>query len=262
MQPSPSRPEDWFTLYYPRLKVAYNLIPKNACSTVKASLARANDGATFVVSPHELDHHYRTPPARLDGWKTILVLRDPLARFISAYLDKVARPIEDSVREMVAQIFYELGRPPPVGEESVNIAEFFDWIGQQPHELLDAHWRPQAELLRFSEYDHILHVETLAQDWRECGLSEVAPLVDWTEHATASPGPDPALAGTNLIGIPGHFIYGYRITTGRFPPKSCFTIDTEFAQRVREFYQFDYALLDQVRSAGRLARANLQTWAQ
>lgn len=79
-------------------KIAYFPVPKAGCSSVKAALARIEDG----VAPSEADHaalHQRFPTRRFrlarfrdyDGWWRFTVVRDPIRRLMSVYTDRVVK---------------------------------------------------------------------------------------------------------------------------------------------------------------------------
>jgi len=232
-----------FVLYYHALRIVYNYIPKNACSTVKGTLAFANDGSVFEKTPHELDAKYRQEPMSMDAsWKRLLILRDPLERLISAYLDKIVRPLEPDKAALVDRIFKnEYGRE-RVGAESITLSQFWRWVREQRSDDLDPHWRHQTAMLAFDQYDYVLRVERLLSDWNAFGLSEtVAELRLFLEHATSSMSD----FRRNLYHIGGHFIYGFRITSGFYPPKECFAVP-KLQQEVRQYYAADYELLNEI----------------
>lgn len=230
----------WFALYYPRLRIAYNAIPKNACSSVKATLAHANDGGCFQKTPHELDGRYRAAPRVIDDtWLRLVVLRDPFERLVSAYLDKMLKPLEPQFKKIVVQARYEMGEPPPVGDESLSLRQFFYWFRSRPIEATDAHWRPQTALLTFDRFDLAINCGRLADGWRESGLEAIAPLRPFQAHGTSAKS---NWLDANLVDMPGHHIYGYITTTGEFPPQRCFRNPTLIAE-VREYYRRDYDLI-------------------
>mgnify|MGYP001082136558 CR=1 FL=1 len=232
-----------FVLYYDALRIAYNYMPKNACSTVKSTLAFANDGSVFEQTPHQLDAKYRQKPINIDGsWKRLVILRDPFERLISAYLDKVIRPLEPDVVKLVDWIYrteYERER---VGEQSITLRQFWHWVRQQQSDNLNPHWRHQSAMLAFDSYDYILRVETLVSDWNALGLSNsVSELRVFLNHATSSMSDFRRV----LYGVPGHFIYGFRITTGIYPHKACFSVP-ELLEEVKQYYAADYKLLEEM----------------
>ncbi|MGE0531951.1 MAG: sulfotransferase family 2 domain-containing protein [Hyphomonadaceae bacterium] len=193
-----------FVLYYPRIRVAYNFIPKNACSTLKATFAFANDGRSFDEVPHEMDELYREPPASLDGWTRIIVFRNPWRRLVSAYLDKMIGPELTPWRRMLTEeVFRTAGRHPEVMER-LSLRQFFDWVSEQPLDQTDAHWRPQSSLVAFDEYEHRFRVETLERDWTRTGFfAKFGALRRFDHHGTSRA---TSMIGNELADMPGHWL--------------------------------------------------------
>lgn len=249
-------PRDPFVLYYPKLRIAYNYIPKNGCSTVKATLGAAEDPRHFATVSDDLDaihdemsDRFSEPPPCLDrSWTRLLVVRDPYERLISAYLQKVVRPRTQSRKEMVKEIARVNGRELEA-QESVSFLEFVRWFVEQPVELTDAHWAPQSTMLRFDTYHHVLRTDSLADGWRSAGLDKIAPLREWRVHATKNDRATELPLKQPLYDTPGHFLWGYRRTTGQWPPRICF-YNAEALELVRRYYRDDYVLLELVGLGG------------
>ena len=137
----------------------YTFIPKNACSTMRLSLAIANcciaDASNFEWI-HENNETFR---ANLEDLVrapyTFVLLRDPFIRLASCFLDKIVsqgRPAR-RLRELVGQGL------------NLNEISFTDFV----HLLQDAavrgdniHWRPQTDFLVYDRYDDYFAVEDLA----------------------------------------------------------------------------------------------------
>lgn len=234
---------DRLALYYPNLKIAYSYIAKNACSTLKGSLAAAENGATYQHVPHELDDQFRGQPEAFDdSWTSVIALRDPFDRFVSAYLDKITRPMGDEAYpKLIEEIYRDTGRPPPRGDESVSITEFLQWVKRQDRDNLDIHWRPQSLMVSLPRFDHVLRVETLNEDWAKAGLAARVPLLSFTKHATKT-----SLAfDADLRHVPGHHIYGFHQTTGQFPPRGCFA-HPDLVAEINAFYADDLELIERL----------------
>jgi hypothetical protein len=85
-----------------RLRIVYQPIPKNACTTIKTMLFHADAGRPFDIAAqssaaevyiHQIYPTNPADPARLayfDRYDMIVVLRDPLERFISGYRNRIA----------------------------------------------------------------------------------------------------------------------------------------------------------------------------
>ena len=91
--------------HIPGQSVAYLLNPKVACSSILASMWLAHDAemgrATFENNPHADASPFLRQPDQIDRAlqciTTFSVVRNPFMRFVSAYLDKIARPTDLSV---------------------------------------------------------------------------------------------------------------------------------------------------------------------
>ena len=91
-------------------------------------------------------------------------VRDPYARVLSAYLDKVGYK-----RDTAALIFAHYGRDRADPETDVSFAEFIAWLEAQRDQIgqWNPHWRPMARLLRpdLIQYDLIGRLETFEADF-------------------------------------------------------------------------------------------------
>lgn len=135
----------------------YTFIPKNACSTLRYSVAIANgcldpggdinwihaNNATFSVGLRE---------AFLANY-TFVVLRCPFRRLASVFLDKVV-----GKEAPTAWTYYDLiGRDRPL--DDVTFEYFVKSLldrGILKHEI---HWRPQVDFLLYNEYSDVFCVE-------------------------------------------------------------------------------------------------------
>lgn len=137
-------------LRFYRQRAIYSFIPKNACSTLRVTLAIENgciDGpadhawihannATFAASLESL----------LTAEFTFVVLRCPYARLASAYLDKLVgrdRPLWD----LIAASGHAFE------PDELNFAQFVGLLKNPAILRSDIHWRPQADFLVYRDYD-------------------------------------------------------------------------------------------------------------
>ncbi|WP_339618957.1 sulfotransferase family 2 domain-containing protein [uncultured Marinimicrobium sp.] len=143
-----------------RANAIYSFIPKNACSTLRYSVAIANgclqpggdinwihaNNATFSVSLRE---------AFLADY-TFVVLRCPFRRLASVFLDKIV-----GKEAPTAWTYYSLiGRERPLDE--VTFEYFVRSLlerGLLKHEI---HWRPQVDFLLYKEYSDVFCVENFS----------------------------------------------------------------------------------------------------
>ncbi|MEM9011360.1 MAG: sulfotransferase family 2 domain-containing protein [Pseudomonadota bacterium] len=148
-----------------RTGAVYSFIPKNGCTTLRYSLALANgciadaedfswvhkNNATFAANLREI----ACAPF------SFVVLRDPLARLASVYLDKIVarRPQAWGLLDTMAE-----GTDP----DTLTFRKFVEVL-MQPYMLaLDIHWRPQVDFLVYEHYDAVIRLEA---------LSEAAPML-------------------------------------------------------------------------------------
>lgn len=159
----------------PEHGVVYVSNPKAACSTVTLWLHRILRGdPDFTPAgnvhaepglPRPLDVGWDKAEAMLSGGAfRFTVVRDPIRRAESAYLDKIvhARPHRGDQRQ---QVQAALGQP--VDRDRVpNLDEFVDALEATDPLDMDPHWRPQHLSLMHPlvSYDLIGRVETLDAD--------------------------------------------------------------------------------------------------
>ena len=137
-----------------QINSVYTFIPKNACSTLRFSIAIANgfikdikdiqwihnNNATFRSSQRE---------ASLASY-TFVVLRCPYTRIASCFLDKIVDEVISFNDEMGNKV-------------SLNFYEFLLHINsQQPFER-DQHWRNQSDFLHYEKYDEYFSLELFSE---------------------------------------------------------------------------------------------------
>lgn len=141
--------------YAPALDLLYLNNPKCACTTIKHALWMASDARegrnTFAGNVHDrkadpfagnvfkLSARQRE---RLAGATVFSVVRNPFARALSAYVDKVAN--DPAVWPVFLTRF---GLRPTVGRRELSFADFLGLIAVAQDDLLDGHFRPQCRNL-------------------------------------------------------------------------------------------------------------------
>jgi Sulfotransferase family len=142
-------------------KAIYTFIPKNACSTLRFSLALANGciaGPEGINWIHNNNDSFR---ATLDDLITstysFVVLRDPFARLASAYLHKIVlkSPEAWALHNSLDRSF---------DLEMLSFTGFVSILGTLPRRSWNQHWRPQCDFLVYEKYDDYFCVENLAAD--------------------------------------------------------------------------------------------------
>ncbi len=128
----------------------YSFIPKNACSTLRTTVAYANG---CIEDEHDLNWiHYNngTFSASLSELAkakyTFTVLRCPFSRLASVYLDKIVS------RHKVAWRLRDLLNR-EIGLDEISFASFVKFLLQPSIKYGDVHWRPQIDFLVYKDYD-------------------------------------------------------------------------------------------------------------
>lgn len=166
----------------------YSRIPKAANSTVIATLyCHSGDVPTrdFIEAikagmrrPSELSQNETQDI--ISNYFAFTLTRNPYARFMSCYLDKIAK--KSSFRAKAA-----LSLTGNVNSK-VTLDQFIEFLSYKNNLLMDAHWAPQVSCLAFpiKNYDLIGSVETLAEDiQRICAhLCLDRDVVSYIPHAT------------------------------------------------------------------------------
>lgn len=132
----------------------YSFIPKNACSTLRFSIALANGCISREEQVNWIHLNNSTFRATLSelvtARYTFVILRDPFARLASCFLDKFVGKLPPAWRFHEA-LSYQISL------DDLTFRQFVAQIG----EILraDIHWRPQADFLVYEQYDDWFCVE-------------------------------------------------------------------------------------------------------
>ena len=132
----------------------YTYIPKNACSTLRFSLALANGCVTGIEDIewiHANNATFRASLAELVTAKyTFVVLRDPFRRLLSCFYDKIV-----GRTKIMKQFIKQSGRT--TEPEQLTFREFVTLL--PPLISSNSHWRPQIDFLAYDNYDDWFCVE-------------------------------------------------------------------------------------------------------
>jgi hypothetical protein len=141
-------------------RAIYTFIPKNACSTMRLSLAIANCcivDATDFEWIHDNHETFRADFGDLGRARyTFVILRDPFARLASCFLDKIvsqARPARQ-LRELVK---------PDLDLDEISFTDFVGFLNDAAVREANMHWRPQTDFLVYERYDDYFAVESFAE---------------------------------------------------------------------------------------------------
>ncbi|PKQ06457.1 MAG: hypothetical protein CVT72_06565 [Alphaproteobacteria bacterium HGW-Alphaproteobacteria-11] len=163
----------------PQQGILYVSVPKVACTTLKVIFARLALGVADYVperihdnkmlpfcDPEEFGIRNFPEGVNDSGLKRFAFVRNPYTRVLSAYLDKfVSKPRErERLKAARARYLSELGFS--AGKE-ITFAEFVEAVSRQPRVEMDAHWRPQADLLALPtvKYDFVGRLESFRADF-------------------------------------------------------------------------------------------------
>lgn len=161
-------------------------IPKNACSTLRYSIAAHNGFAdqNSVSWVHNNNTSFNATIRELvkASYKFVFV-RCPYKRTVSAYLDKIVNHkyralnneplfgkslVETSWSDrLIDGAYAKLGkqwRIDPRYEkrlQTMTFRQFIDLIEVSPRHKLDQHWRPQMDFLIYREYDDIFITDNM-----------------------------------------------------------------------------------------------------
>jgi len=146
-----------WTLYHSlaiyNLDSVYTFIPKNACSTMRFSIAVQNgflDENSDKDWIHENNNTFSASQEFAIRCKyAFVILRCPFRRIASAYLNKVV----DGITEFIPE-----GNKAPL---DVSFRVFLAIVANQNSykPTMDSHWRPQVDFLLFENYDDYFCLE-------------------------------------------------------------------------------------------------------
>ena len=252
------------------LRLVYLPIAKNACSSLKTlvaelggmTLAEGQDiHAVLDEDPNNLVFLNRAEAdiraALADpGWMRFTVLRDPIDRLVSAYVEKFvigrhAPGMRITIDPVLLRSLNRWELSEQDYDRGITFRQFaHDVLGEPPHRL-DPHWRPQSLFLDHIPHTHIYtvaHLPLLKRDLEaHTGQSIALPEKNRVRTETPEATSGPCLADT----LPGDLQDPARISINRF-------LDAGLRAALTEYYAHDLTLLGLVgrvndSSTGRIA---------
>jgi hypothetical protein len=130
----------------------YSFIPKNGCTTLRASLATANGFITDIKKQinwlHNNSYTFSGSLKELTcADYTFTVLRCPYGRLVSLFLDKFVD------KTPIAWTFYRSSNN-KFEPDDISFSDFINYLNQYPAVLsAEIHWRKQSDFLLYEEYD-------------------------------------------------------------------------------------------------------------
>ncbi len=168
-------------------RYVYVEVPKAGCGTMKATLggleaARNNPGMAerFQENPHNrlaatpFVRPFQLPPDLLEevftspDYRRFTVVREPAARLLSGYLEKVRQGLKQS-EPIIEALRASTGRT--LTAQEITLEQFVDVVASMPSRKQDPHWRRQADHIGLGivDYDAIIHLEDLDASWDRIG---------------------------------------------------------------------------------------------
>ena len=139
-------------------KSIYTYIPKNMCSTLRASVAVANKVINF--NEHDIqwihsnnDAFVATLSDLINAQFTFVIIRNPYSRIVSFYLDAITKP----------QFTIDMQKTIPHFDlQKMSFTNFLDFISEDYLYYSD-HWQPQSNFLVYEEYDLYIPMERFTE---------------------------------------------------------------------------------------------------
>lgn len=183
--------QNLWRFYFPKTKLFVSAIPKNATTNILASLMTREDCINNIreLTPddlHEKSYMFliKSYACCFTAQHKLLVLRDPVKRVISSFLDRfvIKTNTLSAIRtsEEISKFF-----PQIQSHLDVTFSQFVRHVADYPNCYLDPHWRPQIDFVAPVQYTKIITLEN--RDSLERFLSSVGcPTIDRKEHNTTS----------------------------------------------------------------------------
>jgi hypothetical protein len=181
----------------------FTFIPKNACTSLRLSLAKANgmiaDPADWAWVHQNNQTFAATLPELARASCTAVILRCPLARLASTFLDKIVS------RDREFWTLQRLVRD-AITPDTLSFRQFVDQIGRPGIFRADIHWRPQADFLVYDQYDAVFGMAELSRFATHFEKTTGQPFMDarpFSGHATShyAPSEGGCHADTPLIDL-------------------------------------------------------------
>ena len=138
---------------YP-INSVYTFIPKNACSTLRFSIAIENGfikDLKDIQWIHNNNSTFKSTQREVSlASYTFVVLRCPYTRIASCFLDKIVDEVISFNDEMGKKV-------------SLNFYEFLLHINSQQPSEREQHWRNQSDFLHYEKYDEYFSLELFSE---------------------------------------------------------------------------------------------------
>lgn len=233
-----------------RRNALYSFIPKNACSTLRLSVAMENGCIDGIEQGHWIHANNQTFNATLaDAIKAeyrFVVLRCPFRRLASVFLDKFIAKEPDAWQ-------YRNGLGRKIELDDLTFREFVLSLKKPFIFNSNIHWRPQSQFLLYQEYDDYFALENFKQaivtlkEKIGFGVVDARELTKHGTHAYQS------LADKNYADTPA-FDIALMKRQGQCPSHHAL-YDKELFELVSELYRQDITLYRDKCQAANLMQA-------
>lgn len=224
-----------------RSNTTFTWIPKNACSTMRFSIAKSNgciEDLTDVnwIHANNLSFPATTETAAQSAY-TFVILRCPYARLYSAFMDKMVN------FDTQAWLFRNsCGRSFHVHD--LTFKRFISELGNRPLPNLDIHWRRQTDFLLFEKYDDYFCLEDFSGASKIIEQKSQISIVDTRKALGHNTAPDATFTSDDKPYNIAAIDLLVQKRSGVVPdPKAMF--DPEMVAIVKKIYAPDFALYGQ-----------------
>ena len=225
-------------------KVVYSFIPKNGCTTLRASIAATNGfmnketlNENNINWIHNNTYSFSTTlPELICSTYKFTVLRCPYDRLISLFLDKFVD------KTQVAWNFYKQSNN-KYNLNDLTFNNFVDYLYTHPNIMQgDIHWRRQSDFLVYKNYDQYFDFANFSEIKKT--LLEVFPINfidsrDVTQHGREKLTP---IAGKDFSNAPNIELLNLKLSG--YIPSNESMINTEIKNKIQSIYKKDFDLLD------------------
>lgn len=168
------------SMLVPDLKLVYQPIAKNACSSTKRLVAslggftlQKGQGIHHALDSQNTGLQFKdrteaevTAALNDPGWMRFVIYRDPLDRLVSAYVEKfVQNRTHPNQRQTIGGVIKAVfDKEEPTEEDyahGITFREFAEYILAENPNHLNSHWQPQTYYLGHITFTHMYDVKRL-----------------------------------------------------------------------------------------------------
>jgi hypothetical protein len=229
-------------------RLIYFPIPKSACTLFATFMALSTEYCSDFDPTSEGVHGYRMRTGKLElndfsllsntDFFRFTVLRDPHTRLVSAYLDKLVKPVQcgaiGAARSDVLNLSFE---------------DIVEWVYRVPDWAIEKHFRPQITFIRNVPLDHIGLFEDLDNTFdlfrARFGVDIQAEVASKVRSPKRTGYAD--IEASHSGGYVGDKTVKELAKFEILPPASCF-YDSRLEAKVSERFLEDIALIKDVRA--------------